>query len=270
MALGLGGQTASIETIWRGYLAAEAQGTLQVRTTCYMRISRADTHISVEKPPPFLTLSGVKLFADGSIQGHTARLTDPYADRQKEHGMLLYDQSKLASAIRRYHEQGLQVAVHANGDQAVHTVTAAYRDALGPHGTPAQRHRIEHAQTARLEDVQGMADLGLLPNFFIGHVYYWGDRHRDQFLGPQGAASLNLLGTAAQLGLIFALHSDAPVTPINPLLSIATAVNRETLSGAPLGVADRIPIARAWQAYTTTAAYLGFREHLVGDIRPVL
>lgn len=128
--------------------------------------------------------------------------------------------------IQFYHRKGLQVAVHANGDRAIAMTLASYEAALGAQGAPSRRHRIEHAQMARPEHVDGMRRLGILPNFFIGHVYHWGDRHRDVFLGPQRAAELDPARTAHAGRLRFALHSDSPVTPINPIQSTATAVSR--------------------------------------------
>ncbi|NMP23095.1 amidohydrolase [Sulfobacillus harzensis] len=267
MALGLGGQESSVESIWRAYQAAEATGALGVRTTCYVRIASPNTFIPPDPPTPFLTMNGVKLFSDGSIQGHTARLKEGYWDQPEEQGMLVQSQEELESMIHRYHTQGLQIAIHANGDQAIETVIAAYYHALGLEGWSHRRHRIEHVQLAHPSDIRAMARVGILPNFFIGHVYHWGDRHRDKFLGPHRAQDLDPLNTAYRQGIRFALHSDAPVTPINPLGSIATAVTRLTQGGQVLGPEQRIPLSAAWQAYTIDAAYLGLREHLVGDIK---
>lgn len=270
MAMGLGGTKSSGETVWRAYQAAEQAAQLAVRTTCYARVSGSHTFLPTENPTPFLTFSGVKLFSDGSIQGHTASLQDDYWDQPSQQGVLVHSRQDLREMIQSYHRRGLQVAIHANGDRAIAETLAAYRDVLGNQGDASRRHRIEHAQMARPEHIESMQVLGILPNFFIGHVYHWGDRHRDLFLGPHRAAELNPIKTAHEAGLRFALHSDAPVTPIDPLLSIATAVSRRTSTGHILGPGQAVPIGSAWRAYTTDAAYLGFREQFVGDIRPGL
>jgi len=36
----------------------------------------------------------------------------------------------------------------------------------------------------REDQLDKMKALGITPSFFAGHVYYWGDRHRDIFMGP--------------------------------------------------------------------------------------
>ncbi len=270
MAMGLGGNESSVEAVWRAYQVAEQISRLSVRTTCYARISGKHTFLPKEGPTPFLTFAGVKLFSDGSIQGHTASLQEGYWDQANQRGVLVHSRNDLSATIQYYHRQGLQVAVHANGDRAIAETLAAYEQALGNQGDASRRHRIEHAQMARPEHITSMRSLGILPNFFIGHVYHWGDRHRDLFLGPQRAAELNPIRTAHEAGIRFALHSDSPVTPINPLLSIATAVTRRTSTGQILGPGQAIPVRSAWRAYTSDAAYLGFREEQVGDIRPGL
>lgn len=265
-AMGLG-NPESVQRVWEAYQLAEARQVLRTRTTCYVRAHGTKDEIPSDPSTPFLSVPGIKLFSDGSIQGHTAKLIAPYFDRADEHGILVLSHYDLVKRIQSYHEQGVQIAIHANGDAAIETVISAYKEALGERGAPERRHRIEHAQMAHFGQLQAMEHLGVLPNFFIGHVFHWGDRHRDRFIGPERAENLDPLAWADSLGIQFALHSDSPVTPINPLASILTATTRKTSSGKLLGSSQRISIARAWRAYTTDAAYLGFRESEVGDIR---
>lgn len=262
-ALGLG-DPQSVEPIWRAYQKAEEEQILTVRTQCYVRVIDRNTFIPSEPPSDFLSVAGVKLFSDGSIQGHTARLFEPYHDQPHERGILLKSSEELVELIHFFDQRGLQIAIHGNGDEAIATVVRAYEVALG-HQESYKRHRIEHAQMAGPDHLLAMRKLGILPNFFIGHVFHYGDRHRDRFLGIDRASQLDPLATALKLGIPFALHSDAPVTPINPLASIATAVTRKTSSHQILGLDERIPLSVAWKAYTRWAAYLGFRETQVGS-----
>ena len=92
---------------------------------------------------------------------------------------------------------------------------------------------------------RAMKEAGILPSFYGLHVWNWGDRHRDIFLGPDRAARLDPAGSAVREGLPFSLHADTPVLPQMTMLSIHTAVNRETKGGAVLGPDQRISTLEA-------------------------
>ena len=111
-----------------------------------------------------------------------------------------------------------------------------------------------------------MKRLGVVPSYFVNHVYYWGDRHVSIFLGPERAERISPLASSLKEGLIFTLHSDLPVTPVEPLSSIHNAVNRITREGKVLGAEERISPLEALKAYTEYAAYCSFEEDLKGSI----
>jgi predicted amidohydrolase YtcJ len=111
-----------------------------------------------------------------------------------------------------------------------------------------------------------MKHLGVVPSYFVNHVYYWGDRHVSLFLGPERAARISPLASSLKEGLIFTLHSDLPVTPVDPIFSIHTAVNRITREGKVLGSEERISPLEALKTYTTHAAYCSFEEDIKGSI----
>jgi predicted amidohydrolase YtcJ len=111
-----------------------------------------------------------------------------------------------------------------------------------------------------------MKKLGVIPSYFVNHVYYWGDRHVSLFLGPERAQRIDPLGSSMKEGLMFALHSDLPVTPVDPIFSIHNAVNRTTRTGKRLGPAEQISVFEALKAYTINAAYCSFEEDIKGSI----
>ena len=61
------------------------------------------------------------------------------------------------------------------------------------------------------------------------------------------------------------MHSDAPITPLNPLFTAWCAVQRETASGRVLGEGERLAVDDA-HAITLGAAYTLRMDHLVGSI----
>ncbi len=217
-------------------------------------------------------IGAVKLVADGSIQGYTAYLTHPYHKPYEGdsayRGYPTMDQQTLNHTVSRLHRAGLQVAIHANGDEAIESVIKAVSTAQQTSARSDARHIVVHGQMARKEQLLRMKEVGLTPSFFSAHVYYWGDRHRDIFLGPERAAQISPARSAAQLGLPFTLHLDAPVVPMDPLLLLSATVNRESSSGQVIGAEQRIDMMQALRAITITAAWQIFQEDNRGSIEP--
>jgi predicted amidohydrolase YtcJ len=168
--------------------------------------------------------------------------------------------------VRNYHRAGYQIAIHGNGDAAIDDILHAFRQAQQEHPQPDARHRIEHCQTPREDQLDAMSELGITPSFFVGHVFYWGDRHRDIFLGPERAARISPLASALKRGVRFTIHNDTPVTPVDPLLLVWCSVNRVTKAGQPLGPQQRIGAFEALRAVTVDAAWQNFEEGTKGSI----
>jgi predicted amidohydrolase YtcJ len=164
------------------------------------------------------------------------------------------------------HRAGYQIAIHGNGDAAIDDILFAYGEALRELPRADHRHRIEHAQMARDDQIDRMRELGVTPSFFVGHVYYWGDRHRDIFQGPERGSRISPLASAVERGVPFTIHDDTPVTPVKPLQLVWDAVNRLTTSGQVLGPAQRISVERALRAVTLDAAWQNFEEATKGSI----
>lgn len=212
--------------------------------------------------------AGVKMWADGSIQGLTGALSEGYACAPNQNGDLILTRKELQQRIAALDAAGLQVAVHGNGDRAIQTILDSYRTLGVSPGERDSRHRIEHCQMAGEEQLDAMAEAGILASFFIKHVYYWGDRHRDRFLGPVRADRLNPLASAMKHGVRFGLHSDTPVVPVAPLEGMWCAVQRTTRNGHTLGAEQAIDVVSALRAYTAEAAYLAHEEHDKGRLEP--
>lgn len=253
---------ATSRDMWQAYLAAERSGALTVRSQIFPRVD-ARHHFPPEWRGPMVDVGPVKLFADGSIQAHTGALRDPYHDRPDLVVAPFWSAQALAETLRDLRREGRQAATHANGDAAIDLVLEAYRRVLGADAKGDHRWRIEHCQTARRDQLEAMRALGVLPSFFIGHVDILG----DLFLGPGRGGNISPLRWAEDAGLAFSLHSDAPVSEIDPARAMATAVTRRTSSGAVLGPGQRVSARTALRAYTDRAAFIGFRERAVGSLR---
>lgn len=268
-AIGYGGESLEV---CQAYRELEAEGNLNIRV--YLTIVEEQYQRLLELGlgtgfgSEFLKLGSVKLFQDGSIQALTAALTDSYYNNPHSKGEFLLAQETLEDLVMKYHNAGLQLAIHANGDRAIESVLQALEKAQDLHPRKDHRHLIIHCQTASSNHIQRMKQVGAVPSYFVNHVFYWGDRHTALFLGPERAGCIDPLGSSLKAGLRFALHSDLPVTPVDPLFSIHTAVNRNTREGHVLGPEERIPVLEALKAYTINAAYCSFEDDIKGSIEP--
>jgi hypothetical protein len=182
--------------------------------------------------------------------------------------MWLHHPEKLTEWMRPFHEAELQVHAHCNGDQAVEVFIETVRELQTELKRPDHRYVVEHCQLTSAKQYQQMAELGMCANLFSNHTWYWGEQHAAYTVGPDRAARMNSARTAIDLGVPISIHTDSPVTPLDPLHVAWTAVNRVTPSGQTLGPDERISVDEALRAITMGAAYLLKMDHEVGSISP--
>jgi predicted amidohydrolase YtcJ len=145
-------------------------------------------------------------------------------------------------------------------------VLDAIEKLLSEHPRVDHRHTLQHCQMADARQLARAAKLGMCVNFFSNHIYYWGDAHYAQTMGADRANRMNAANTALTLGITFGLHSDAPITQLNPLFTAWCATQRKTASGRVLGETERIPLDAALRAITLGAAYTIGMDDVVGSI----
>lgn len=214
-----------------------------------------------------LRLGGYKIFLDGSPQGRTAWMLEPYQGGGTYRGYPIYDDETVTGFVRRALEEGVQLLAHCNGDAAAAQYIRCCRTAQEQTGRPVREIRpvMIHAQLVRPEQLAEMAALGILPSFFAAHLWYWGDVHVENF-GERRAASISPLSECVRLGLPFSLHQDTPVIQPDMLESLWCAVNRTTRSGRTLGPEYRITVREALKAVTVNAACQYFMEDRRGTL----
>lgn len=219
-----------------------------------------------------LKIGPAKIIGDGSIQLYTAWLTQPYfvpfKGDKSYRGYPVTPPEQLNRLVMEAHRAGCQISVHGNGDATIDAILEAFRQAQKAHPRPDARHRIEHCQTVREDQLDSIAELGISPSFFVSHTFYWGDRHKNIFLGPERAARISPLKSALKRGIRFSVHSDCPVTPVSPLFCASAAVNRVTSSGEVLGPEFRLTPEEALRAVTLDAAWQNFDDRVKGSIEP--
>ncbi|WP_135468664.1 amidohydrolase [Crenalkalicoccus roseus] len=208
----------------------------------------------------------VKLMTDGSIQGLSGRLKWPGYIGGQPNGIWNIAPDDLTELLHAYHAAGLQCHIHTNGDEASEVTIEAIEAALTRTPRWDHRHTLQHCQMADAAQFRRMRALGICVNLFANHVYYWGEQHAALTMGPDRARRMDACATALREGVPFAIHSDAPVTPLAPLFTAWVAVNRLTAGGRVLGPEERIPVEAALRAITLGAAYTLKLDHEIGSI----
>lgn len=211
--------------------------------------------------------TGWKIVSDGSNQGRTGLQRESFVGSDST-GMAYIEKDELDAAVEKRLRDGWAVCVHANGDAAIDRVLDAFAKAKAKGLDPAEKRcRIEHCSILHDEQITKMQELGLSPSFLIGHVHYWGKAFVEDIFGPEKAAKLDRTGACEDLGIRWTVHSDDPVTEMNPLRCIENAVTRNMWrSDQLLSPEERVPVEAALRAMTIDAAWQCHSDHEVGSL----
>ena len=251
---------------------AVSQQRLPIRVMIWPYFFFAQAAHNIDPGTNMLSIGGAKIIADGSIQGYTGYLSEPYyvqpAGMTGYRGYPAYTRAQLAGIVKPLHDAGLQIYIHGNGDAAIDDILYAYAEAEknSTHTVRELRHVVVHSQMAREDQLDKMKQLGVLPSFFVLHTYYWGDRHRDIFMGPERAFRMSPGRTALDRGIKITIHCDTMVVPQDPMRLMWAAVNRISTSGQVIGAPQRITPLEALRAYTSSAAYENHEEKIKGSL----
>ncbi len=216
-------------------------------------------------------IGGIKLNLDGSIQGKTGYLTQPYVvpppgAATNYRGYETLPDKVIAAKVDKAYANGWQVLAHCNGDAAIDQYISAVRDAVAKHGKADRRSVAIHAQMARMDQLDSMKELGIVPSLFGMHCFYWGDWHRDETIGPVRAEKISPANSALRRGMIFTQHHDSPVAQPSAIRILSSVVTRRTRSGDILGADERIGVNDALKSLTIWGAYQHFEEKSKGSL----
>ncbi len=251
-------------------------------------------------------VTGIKLWADGSAQGCTAALVDPYDQNGScdgaGQGIVDLCTDQIVTTLASPWKAGWPIQIHVNGDRAIQIVLEALAtlQAEARNDSPITLlHFTVDGNTETGEDmVQQVADLragrfvyngkpaprvDVRVSHLIGHVAYWGGALQNILDGASGPEPPHQEGRAAridatrrdlELGVPFSLHSDASVTPVHPLWYVEQAVTRNTWFYPKLSNADvhtmpggqNVTIEQALRAVTLEPARQHGLDRYIGSI----
>ena len=162
-------------------------------------------------------------------------------------------------------ERDVQLLAHCNGDRAAEQYLSVMERLERETGRRLRRPVMIHAQLVGRDQLPRLKALGMIPSFFVAHVYHWGEVHVKNF-GLERAEHISPAGTACALGIPFTFHQDSPVIQPNMMETVWCAVNRRTKTGRLLGEEERISTLEALKAVTVYAAYQYFEEDRKGSL----
>ena len=220
-----------------------------------------------------IRVAGVKFMLDGSPQGRTAWVTEPYNEGPpgapadyRAYGAGHAAAGTYKPGAAALIERGVPYLAHANGDAAMDLHLDGVEEAIaGMDEVPDHRSVIIHAQLMRADQLDRAAELGVVPSFFAAHTFFWGDWHVRSF-GEDRGTNVSPARWAIDRGVNFTIHNDASVVPPHMMRLVSIAVNRKSRSGRVLGPAQRLTVQEALHAVTLGAAYQYFEEDTKGSI----
>lgn len=208
-----------------------------------------------------------KILADGSIQGYTANLLNKEYYSGAKNGKLIYDDDTMFDILKECEEHGYSVSIHTNGNGATEQVLRVVKRLREENPTSIYRHTVEHVQLANENQLARLHELNIGANFFANHLYYWGDVHAEYTVGPYEVKRMEPMRSAVNHGVRFGVHSDDPITEVNPLFSAWCACNRKSgISGKVYGEDQCLTADEAMRCITLNAAWLLHLEDRLGSI----
>jgi predicted amidohydrolase YtcJ len=223
-----------------------------------------------------LHAGGAKIWYDGSFPTGNVFLETPYLNSELMQdklgiphdtcGSTIMRKDSLKQLVRKYHDQGRQVAIHTHGDRGIRDILDVYEAVLEASPREDHRHRIEHCGLFPINEMDRAFRLGLAPSWHIKYIYYYGEALRDEIIGPERANVFMPMAAAYQAGLRSSLHNDSPMFPSDPLILMQTAVTRKTRNGEVIGDDQGITINEAIKAVTIDAAYQLFLDDKIGSL----
>ena len=223
----------------------EAEGSLPIAVSCYPEPGRLEEVAGALAGARMAGLTGIKLFADGSLGARTALLSRPYEDDPTTRGRIILGPREILESARKALDRGLRVATHAIGDAALDNVLSAY-EALG--GGPMLR--VEHASLVRPGVEKRLAGLGV--HVVVQPRFRVSDSWIPRLLGRERARWAYRLASLARAGARLALSTDAPVEPVSPQETFRAALG---LCRSPLCTAEEsLTLRQALKYYTEAAA----------------
>lgn len=252
----------------RGELLARARVPFHYRRQMPIEALEKASEMARRFTSDWISAGLVKVFMDGVIDSRTAAMLDDYADMPGWRGQLLFDGDSFNQVAIVADRLKLQIAVHAVGDAAVRQVLDGYEAAAKANGRRDSRHRVEHVEVIKQQDIARFKELGVLASMQPPHPPGTMGTPLEPTLTRVGEGKLHLfyaMRTLQEAGARIPLGSDWPVASIDPIAGIHAAATRK--KWRPDLPDQRVSLMDALHGYTTEGAYAEFAEEKKGKLK---
>jgi len=253
------------------------EGALTLRVTFNMWLTDDKKELQEykqlrEKYPPtnnWLRFGYLKAFIDGTLGSGTALMFEPFKDDPTTSGLPQMPYKELEKKVLLADRMGFQIGIHAIGTKANHWILNAYETAQKVNGQRDSRHRSEHAQILKYEDISRFAKIGVIASMQPTHCIM--DKiFAEKRIGLERCRWSYAWKTLLKNNVHVAFGTDWPVAKLNPFLGLYASVTRQDTEVNPAEgwiPEERISIEKAIELYTLGSAYAEFMEDRKGRIK---
>jgi hypothetical protein len=243
-------------------------GTLSGNTANYVRY--LETEKQYPKSGNWIRFGYLKGFMDGTLGSGTAEMFEPFSDEPDKTGLPQMSYEDLERRVIAADSLKLQIGIHSIGDKANNWVLNAYEKAQQVNGKRDSRHRIEHAQILRLDDIPRFAQLGVIASMQPTHCIT-DKRFAEKRIGLERCKGAYAWKSLLNAGARIAFGTDYAVEPLDPLEGLYAGVTRKDRFNKtePSWFPEQLlTLEETVELYTFSSAYAEFMENRKGMLKP--
>jgi len=213
---------------------------------------------------------GAKIFMDGTFEGFTGALFEPYEGQPDNYGITTLSQEKMREIVFDLDAKGFQISVHAIGDKAVRNILDVFEELREERGDSMLRHRVTHAFLITPEDRNRFAEIGVGLDVELSAAapidLTW---NQGEMIGEDRVRQMYPFGDVIKSGAVMGFGVDWPVGDPNPFPAIEISMTR-TADDFPergtLGENQEITVEAAVAVLTINGAWLQGFDEITGSI----
>ncbi|MCX8509967.1 MAG: amidohydrolase, partial [Rhodobacteraceae bacterium] len=269
------------DSLERAYAELDQAGDLTLRVSGAAIVRANDTAagararleaIRTRNRGPRFRVNAAKFFMDGGLENRTAAMIEPYADASGGNAALMFTPDQTRDFFVALDAARFQIHVHCIGDLATRVTLDGIEAARAANGFWPAQHQIAHVQITHPDDRRRFGELGVMANMQPLWAA-WDPIIPDVSMDLVGQARHDWVYAFRSLidaGAPYCINSDWPVSTLNPLEIIETAVTRQSSAGKgrrePFIPSECLTVQEAVAGYTTHAARAAWNEDLAGSL----
>ncbi|WP_249436028.1 amidohydrolase [Paenibacillus sp. Marseille-Q4541] len=213
----------------------------------------------------------MKIHYDGTIEGKTAAMEQPYSDGSNGH--VLFPVDELKSFVTHIDEAGFNTHVHAIGDKALNNALEAFEYLQSNKGNTPTRKSVGHVQ---VYSDQAIERLSKLKDVVVSTTPVWATPSESTLntLGKERYEKTMLMNSVDRAGVRLSFGSDFPASAFfigaNPFNNMAVGLTRQDVWSDNKDVLppvdEKISLETLIKGYTINGAYQLGLEEKIGSI----